>query len=98
MPNIQRRRNSESEKVPFELENLEQLLQLASKENDIIVIKDCEKKTNLLLKQSQIMTVDINYSIVIASCLAYGSCFLGLSSSKASQADCKDAISVLTIV
>ena len=43
------------------------------------------------------MTVDINYSIVIASCLAYGSCFLGLSSSKASQADCKDATSVLTI-
>ena len=34
-----------------ELENLEQLLQLASKENDIIVIKDCEKKINLLLKQ-----------------------------------------------
>ena len=34
-----------------ELENLEQLLQLATKENDIIVIKDCEKKTNLLLKQ-----------------------------------------------
>ena len=34
-----------------ELENLEQLLQLASEENDIIVIKDCEKKTNLLLKQ-----------------------------------------------
>jgi peptide chain release factor 2 len=34
-----------------ELENLEQLLQLASKENDIIVIKDCEKKTNSLLKQ-----------------------------------------------
>ena len=28
-----------------ELENLEQLLQLATKENDIIVIKDCEKKT-----------------------------------------------------
>jgi len=34
-----------------ELENLEQLLQLATKENDIIVIKDCEKKTDLLLKQ-----------------------------------------------
>ena len=34
-----------------ELENLEQLLQLATKENDIIVIKDCEKKINLLLKQ-----------------------------------------------
>jgi len=34
-----------------ELENLEQLLQLATKENDIIVIKDCENKTDLLLKQ-----------------------------------------------
>ena len=31
-----------------ELENLEQLIQLATKENDIIVIKDCEKKINLL--------------------------------------------------
>ena len=34
-----------------ELENLEQLLELASKENDIAVIKDCEKKINLLLNQ-----------------------------------------------
>ena len=34
-----------------ELENLEQLLELASKENDIVVIKDCEKKANLLLNQ-----------------------------------------------
>ena len=33
-----------------ELENLEQLLELASKENDSAVIKDCEKKINLLLK------------------------------------------------
>ena len=34
-----------------ELENLEQLLQLAIKENDIEVTKDCEKKINLLLNQ-----------------------------------------------
>ena len=34
-----------------ELENLEQLLELASKENNIVVIKDCEKKANLLLNQ-----------------------------------------------
>ena len=34
-----------------ELENFEQLLELASKENDILVIKDCEKKINLLLEQ-----------------------------------------------
>ena len=34
-----------------ELENLEQLLELASKENNIVVIKDCEKKINLLLNQ-----------------------------------------------
>ena len=33
-----------------ELENLEQLLQLASKENDIIVIKDCEKKNRFIIK------------------------------------------------
>ena len=34
-----------------ELENFEQLLELASKENDLAVIKDCEKKINLLLNQ-----------------------------------------------
>jgi len=34
-----------------ELENLEELLELASKENDTVVIKDCENKINLLLNQ-----------------------------------------------
>ena len=34
-----------------ELENLEQLLELAVKENNILVTKDCENKINLLLKQ-----------------------------------------------
>ena len=34
-----------------ELENLEQLLELATKENDLAVIKDCKKKINLLLNQ-----------------------------------------------
>ncbi len=34
-----------------ELENLEELLNLAEKENDTAVIKDCEKKINLLLNQ-----------------------------------------------
>ena len=34
-----------------ELPNLEQLLELAVKENDIVVTKDCEKKINLLLNQ-----------------------------------------------
>ena len=34
-----------------ELANLEQLLQLAAKENDIVVTKDCEKNINLLLNQ-----------------------------------------------
>jgi len=34
-----------------EMDNLEQLLELASKENDIVVIKDCEKKINLMLSQ-----------------------------------------------
>ena len=34
-----------------EIENLEQLLELATKENDLVVIKDCEKKINLLLSQ-----------------------------------------------
>jgi len=34
-----------------ELENFEQLLELASKENDAEVIKDCEKKINLLFSQ-----------------------------------------------
>ena len=34
-----------------ELPNLEQLLELAAKENDIVVTKDCEKKINLLLYQ-----------------------------------------------
>ena len=34
-----------------ELDNLEQLLELAAKENDIVVTKDCEKKINLLLNQ-----------------------------------------------
>ena len=34
-----------------EIDNLNQLLALAIKENDISVIKDCEKKADLLLKQ-----------------------------------------------
>ena len=34
-----------------EIENLEQLLELATKENDLAVTKDCEKKINLLLNQ-----------------------------------------------
>ena len=34
-----------------ELDNVEQLLQLALKENDILVAKDCEKKINLLISQ-----------------------------------------------
>ncbi len=34
-----------------ELENLEQLLELALKENEVLVIKDCEKKISLLLNQ-----------------------------------------------
>ena len=34
-----------------ELENLEQLLELASKENNVDVVKDCEKKITLLLNQ-----------------------------------------------
>ena len=34
-----------------ELDNLEQLLELAIKENNIAVTKDCEKKINLLLNQ-----------------------------------------------
>ena len=37
--------------VVNELENLEELLELASKENDSIVIKDCERKIRLLLNQ-----------------------------------------------
>ena len=37
--------------VVNELENLEELLELASKENDSIVIKDCERKISLLLSQ-----------------------------------------------
>ena len=34
-----------------ELENLEQLLEIASEENDTVVIKDCEKKINSLVNQ-----------------------------------------------
>ena len=34
-----------------ELENLEQLLQLATEENNLTVIKDCDKKINLLFNQ-----------------------------------------------
>ena len=34
-----------------ELENLEQLLELATQENNSVVTKDCEKKINLLLNQ-----------------------------------------------
>ena len=34
-----------------ELENLEQLLEIASNENDTVVLKDCEKKINLLVNQ-----------------------------------------------
>ena len=34
-----------------ELENLEQLLEIASNENDSAVIKDCKKKINLLVNQ-----------------------------------------------
>jgi len=34
-----------------ELQNLEQLVELATQENDTLVLKDCEKKTNLLFNQ-----------------------------------------------
>ena len=34
-----------------ELENLEQLLELASRESDVAVEKDCDKKINLLLRE-----------------------------------------------
>ena len=34
-----------------ELENLEELLELASKENDSVVLKDCREKLNLLHNQ-----------------------------------------------
>ena len=34
-----------------ELENLQELLALALKENDTLVVKDCEKKINLLFNQ-----------------------------------------------
>jgi len=37
--------------VAHELENLEELLKLASKENDIVVLKDCREKLNLLHNQ-----------------------------------------------
>ncbi len=37
--------------ISNESKNLEDLLELAAKENDIAVIKDCEKKINLLLSQ-----------------------------------------------
>ena len=37
--------------IVIDLENLEQLLELATKENDLAVIKDCEKKTNILFNQ-----------------------------------------------
>ena len=36
-----------------EVENLEQLLELASKENDVAVIKDCEKKIYFLVNQNK---------------------------------------------
>ena len=44
--------------VVNELENLEALLELASKENDSIVIKDCERKINLLLNQIKKIEVE----------------------------------------
>ena len=37
--------------VVNELENFEELLKIALKENDTVVIKDCEEKINLLLNQ-----------------------------------------------
>ena len=37
--------------VVNELESLEELLELASKENDSVVLKDCGEKLNLLYKQ-----------------------------------------------
>ena len=37
--------------ISIEAKNLEDLIELAAKENDIAVIKDCEKKINLLLNQ-----------------------------------------------
>ena len=44
--------------VVNELENLEELLELASKENDSIVIKDCERQINLLLNQIKKIEVE----------------------------------------
>ena len=40
-----------------ELENLEQLLELAINENDQVVVKECEKKINLLFKKIKIAEV-----------------------------------------
>ena len=34
-----------------DLENLEQLLEIASRENEISVIKDCEKKASVILRK-----------------------------------------------
>ena len=38
-----------------ELENLEQLLELAAKENDIVVTKDCEKKIKSKKKSKRLI-------------------------------------------
>ena len=41
-----------------ELENLEELINLALKENEILVIKDCEKKINLIFNQVKKIEVE----------------------------------------
>ena len=41
-----------------ELENLEELLKLASKENDTVVVKDCSEKLSLLLNQIKKIEVE----------------------------------------
>ena len=44
--------------VVNELENFEELLKIASEENDIAVIKDCDKKINSLLNQTKKIEVE----------------------------------------
>ena len=63
--------------VVNELETLEELLELALKENDAAVIKDCEKKINLLLNQIKKTEV---------------ACFLSGENDQIGRASCRERV------
>ena len=60
--------------VTNELKNVDQLLDLAAKENDVVVIKDCEEKIILILNHGEgelVLSVKIIFYFMIQSIIIF---------------------------